>query len=193
MDQADTFIWTLGHREPKRTEELTSIEQQCEVLEGSNPHTMDIYHTRYHIIILQNSTVLFFLRSQRTLFPSLRERLERKLFPCLSAREKEKEKSASNCNIRPHYFEVVCPKSVGCSRKRYYHEARGSQAEPTLWRLWVAWRSSTLAPRRPSVATCWIACSRWRPHSTRASGNALLDHGVALANLPLCKLRRASA
>ena len=49
-------------------------------------------------------------------------------------------------------------------------------------------------PHGPSLgATCWIACSRWRSHPSRAKGNALLDPGVVLANLPLCKFRRESA
>ena len=58
----------------------------------------------------------------------------------------------------------------------------------------VGWRSLTLVPHRlSSDATYWIACSRWGRHPLRASGIAPLVAGVALANLPLCKLRRASA
>ena len=49
-------------------------------------------------------------------------------------------------------------------------------AELTLSRLLVAWRSSTLVPHRPSSgARCWIACSRWGPHPSRANENVPLD------------------
>ena len=69
-----------------------------------------------------------------------------------------------------------------------------STVELTSSRPMVAWRSLTLVPLRPSSdATYWIACSWWGQHPLRASGNALLILGVVLANLPLCKLRRASA
>ena len=52
-------------------------------------------------------------------------------------------------------------------------------AELTPLHLWLAWRSLTLVPHRPSSgATYWIACSRWRHHPSRANGNALLDRGV---------------
>ena len=66
--------------------------------------------------------------------------------------------------------------------------------ELTSSRPMVAWRSLTLVPHRPSSdATYWMACSRWGQHPSRASGYVLLVSGVVLANLPLRKLRRASA
>ena len=66
--------------------------------------------------------------------------------------------------------------------------------ELTPSRPLVAWRSLTLVPHRLlSDTTYWIAFSRWGRHLLRASGIAPLVPGVVLANLPLCKLRRASA
>ena len=58
----------------------------------------------------------------------------------------------------------------------------------------IAWRSLTLVPHRlSSDATYWIACSRSGRHPLRASGIVTLVPLVFLANLPLCKRRRASA
>ena len=91
------------------------------------------------------------------------------------------------------------------SRRRYHyarqrlfhHEDRGSQrftAELTPSRVFAARHSSTLVPHRPSsCATYWISCSRSGSNPSRANGNAPLDPVVVLANLPLWKLRRASA
>ena len=51
----------------------------------------------------------------------------------------------------------------------------------------------TGSPPPLSDATYWMACSRWGRHPLRASEIAHVVPGVVLANLPLCKLRRASA
>ena len=58
----------------------------------------------------------------------------------------------------------------------------------------ASWRSLTLAPHRPSSdATYWIAFVREGKHPSLESGNVLLIPEVMLTNLPLRKLRRASA
>ena len=53
--------------------------------------------------------------------------------------------------------------------------------------------ASALAPYGCVDATYWIASPWWGRHPSRASGTALLVSGVVIANLPLCKRRRASA
>ena len=140
-------------------------------------HRLDLGLWRALAQVLRRSFGLVYLKRRRTAIPT-------SWLSCLGS-------TPPSCyqNMSPASLVVSLPSTTPLLPRRLRFTVELTPSRPM-----VAWRSLTLVPHRlSSDATYWIACSRWVQHRSRASGNALLVPGVVLANLPLFKLRRASA